>query len=272
MVNWYFVYSILFFGIFFAPSGAYLLWQHTGWETMFFYRRNDLHGLLPTLFAATNVLLGVFGFLLTALLISCDYRKVASMLPIYSYGIMFSILGFGYKRFLFSGNENDWLHYLEKNETHFVIADFFLSEVFITLLVMGIFILPPIYYAIIYWPVISTKEKLQNILSMIWEIFKIIFIGSLVYAIFILYVATPNQLALLSSLKDFDFLLDRFEIQNISTFSHWSPLIGFVCAEIAFFSLVILPHIFTTTVNKPAKPQVPIRLVKSQLPAKNKKK
>ena len=93
LVNWYFVYTVLYLSIFFAPSGAYLLWQYTGWETMFFYRRSDLHGLLPTIFAATNVLLGVLGFLITGAFLANNYRKIASLLGIYSYGIMFAILG-----------------------------------------------------------------------------------------------------------------------------------------------------------------------------------
>ena len=175
------------------------------------------------------------------------------------------IKGFGYKRFLFAGSENEWIYYLDQNETHYKIIDFFSCEVFHTLLMMGVFIIPPIYYAIIYWPVITRKEKYAHLFSMIFEVFKIIIIGSLVYATFILYIATPAQLSQLSTLNDFDFLIDYFnvsfftdlidhrynnfiytlKIQNITTFGYWSPLIGFVFAEIGFFSLVIIPHLFT---------------------------
>jgi len=243
LVNWYFVYGVLFLSIFFAPSGAYLLWQHTAWETMFYFRRADLHGLLPTIFASTNVLLGVIGFIITARLISKKYQKIAFNLPIYSYGIMFSILGFGYKRFLFAGNENDWRDYLITNQTHHKILDFFHCEVFITLLVMGIFIIPPLYYSIIYWPIVSSSEKYSTILYFIFEIIKIIIIGSLVYAIYIFYLATPHQLSDLSSLNDFDFLMDQFDLKF--PLGHWSPLVGFIFAEIGFFLLVLLPFLFT---------------------------
>lgn len=35
-VNAYFLWNLLYLSLLFAPSGAYLLWEHTHWETMFF--------------------------------------------------------------------------------------------------------------------------------------------------------------------------------------------------------------------------------------------
>lgn len=59
--NKYFVYTVCFLSMIFAPSGIYLLWHFTGWETMFFLDR-DLHGIWPCIFAHTNVSLGNYLF------------------------------------------------------------------------------------------------------------------------------------------------------------------------------------------------------------------
>ncbi|KAF9956364.1 hypothetical protein BGZ70_009931 [Mortierella alpina] len=58
-----FVYSLLFLSLIFAPSGLYLLWDNPGWESMFVLGdKNEIHAILPTVFAFTNVLLGIIGY------------------------------------------------------------------------------------------------------------------------------------------------------------------------------------------------------------------
>lgn len=102
-VNGFFVYTVCYLAMVFSPSGVYLLWQHTGWETMFFYGPDDLHGLFPCLFALTNVLFGVVGFYLSARLVKGDSEPTAHALWTTSYTCMFAILSFGYDRFIYAG-------------------------------------------------------------------------------------------------------------------------------------------------------------------------
>jgi len=55
-----FVYNLVFLSLIFAPSGLYLLWDNPGWESMFVLGdKNEIHAILPTVFAFTNVLLGI---------------------------------------------------------------------------------------------------------------------------------------------------------------------------------------------------------------------
>jgi len=103
IVNRYFVFIVCYLSMIFSPSGIYLLWQHTGWETMFFFGFDDLHGLFPCLFACTNVLLGVFGFVLCALLVRRNKETTAHACWTTSYTCMFSVLTFGYERSLYAG-------------------------------------------------------------------------------------------------------------------------------------------------------------------------
>ena len=101
--NKYFIYTVCYLSLIFSPSGVYLLWEHTGWETMFFFDSSELHGIFPCLFALTNVLFGVVGFYLCYHLIRNDREDVAYTLWTTAYVCMFTILTLGYDRFLYSG-------------------------------------------------------------------------------------------------------------------------------------------------------------------------
>lgn len=147
IVNKYFIYTVCYLSLIFSPSGVYLLWQHTGWETMFFFGPEDLHGIFPCLFALTNVLLGVIGFVLCAYLVREGNDGTAHALWTTSYTCMFAILTFGYDRFIYAGSLEDW-----RKGVRYYVEDFFTSEVFFTLLVMSVFVLPPLYYAMTIWP------------------------------------------------------------------------------------------------------------------------
>ncbi|ELU14432.1 hypothetical protein CAPTEDRAFT_211940 [Capitella teleta] len=146
-INRYFVFTVCYLSLIFAPSGIYLLWQHTAWETMFFLDK-QMHGLLPLVFAHTNVGLGVLGFYLTACLIRSDRLRFVPWMWTVPYTAMFSILTFGYNRFLYPGTEADW-----KSGVQYSIPwDFFHCEVFRVLIIMSVFVLPPLFYAAIKWP------------------------------------------------------------------------------------------------------------------------
>src|SRR5690349_6999742 len=57
----YFARMLLFLGLVFVPSGIWLLWEFSSWETMHVGDRN-LPVWLVGLFAVTNVSQGVLGF------------------------------------------------------------------------------------------------------------------------------------------------------------------------------------------------------------------
>lgn len=101
-VNKYFVFTIAYLSLVFAPSGIYLLWHHTAWETMF-YLDKSMHGILPCIFAHTNVSLGIIGFMFCYKLIKGGREELAHPVWILSYICMFAILTFGYDRFLYAG-------------------------------------------------------------------------------------------------------------------------------------------------------------------------
>jgi len=147
VVNHYFMYAVVYLSCVFAPSGVYLLWEHTGWETMFFFSDTEIHGLLSCLFAMTNVLLGIVGFLIAGLLIKRDSTTFVHALWTVPYTCMFAILSFGYDRFMYPGTLEEW-----RRGVKYSLSDFFHCQVFYTLLIMGLFVIPPLFYAIIMWP------------------------------------------------------------------------------------------------------------------------
>ncbi|CAH1792480.1 unnamed protein product [Owenia fusiformis] len=177
-VNKYFVFTVCFLSMIFAPSGIYLLWQHCGWETMWHYSK-DMHGIWPCLFAHTNISLGVLGYVLAYKCIKGNQELLAHTLWVGAYTCMFAILSFGYDRFLYAGDANDW-----QNNVSYPLVDFFQSQVFYTLLVMSVFVLPPIYYAITIWPSefgISSESKWQTINHAVYSFAKFTALGSAIY-------------------------------------------------------------------------------------------
>jgi len=80
-----------------------MLWEHTGWETMFFYGRSDLHGLAVCIFASTNVLLGLLGFSVCAALVRADRHSVAHSIWTSAYVATFAVATFGYNRAFYAG-------------------------------------------------------------------------------------------------------------------------------------------------------------------------
>jgi hypothetical protein len=95
----------------------------------------------------TNVLLGILGFYVCASLVKADREAVAHAVWTSAYAAMFAILSFGYDRFLYAGTMEQF-----KKGYKFPVVDFFATEVFYTLLVMSVFVIPPLYYAMSQWP------------------------------------------------------------------------------------------------------------------------
>ena len=131
--------TLLFLALVFAPSGAYLLWAFPSWETMHAGGR-DLPAWLVALFAATNVGLGLLGYLVVEHLVRRGRHRLAELQIVGAYFAMFFVLvhgwdGKGYQRFFsathadFRAWSGDWQGWLT-------------SEVAVTLYVMGLVLVP----------------------------------------------------------------------------------------------------------------------------------
>ncbi|KAG0264214.1 hypothetical protein BG011_007248 [Mortierella polycephala] len=138
-----FVYTLLFLSLIFAPSGLYLLWDNPGWESMFVLGdKNEIHAILPTVFAFTNVLLGIIGYYITYSKIRQYRHEPQQNMTIHKYWIhaytcFTAILGMGYNRFLYPADYVAW-----RAGTTFPMTDFFNSRILFTLLAMGVILLP----------------------------------------------------------------------------------------------------------------------------------
>jgi len=146
--NPYFVKTVLFAALLFAPSGMYLLWNFPDWETMQLGDRG-LPAWLVVLFAITNVTQAMLGFWVVERLLRAGRRYLAVLQVVGAYLGMFFILvhgwdGLGWRRFLspdassFAAWDGDWTAWLT-------------SDVALTLLGMGAILLPVLFTALVRW-------------------------------------------------------------------------------------------------------------------------
>lgn len=140
LANRYFALNVIFLATMFAPSGLYLVWHFTNWETMQVGDKS-MPAWLVTLFAITNVTQGMLGFWVTYKLLRAGKRYAAFLQPLLGYFCMFFVLvhgwdGTGYQRF-FSQDRQDFLAWTPANVGHW-----FLSPVALTLGAMGLVLIP----------------------------------------------------------------------------------------------------------------------------------
>lgn len=148
-INRYFVFSLFYAAVFFAPSGIYLLWRFTSWETMHVWGRG-ISPLLVVAFAITNVTQSILGFWLAWRCVRAGHAYRAYLHFVGAYFFMFFILvhgwdGTGYRRF-FSATRADFEAWSPSN-----ITAWFSSDVAITLYIMGVFLIPPLLYVTAAW-------------------------------------------------------------------------------------------------------------------------
>ncbi|MEW5735150.1 MAG: hypothetical protein AB1921_09865 [Thermodesulfobacteriota bacterium] len=152
--NKFFSSTVLFLACLFAPSGVYLLWQFPHWETMQVATcRDDLPAWLVTAFAVTNITQGVLGFWISYHFIRQKRFFAASMQIFLGYFFMVFILlygwdGTGWQRFLYDATVNGGI--LWKPGMHMGLG-FLKSNVALTLLGMGVAIVPALYLPMIAW-------------------------------------------------------------------------------------------------------------------------
>jgi hypothetical protein len=140
------VSTLLYCGLLFAPSGAWLLWAFPSWETM---QVADTHAALPAwlvaLFAITNVSQGLLGFWVARRLIQRGRAYAAFLQAGLGYLGMFFILvhgwdGTGYRRF-FSPDQAAFGRW-QADGGPIPIARWFGSPVALTLYGMGAVLIP----------------------------------------------------------------------------------------------------------------------------------
>ncbi len=147
--NSYFTKTLLFIALLFAPSGIWLLWEYTSWETMHAGTR-DLPVWLCALFSITHVTQAIAGFVVAYWLIRRGRTYLAYLQIVLGYFGMFFILvhgwdGIGYQRF-FSPTRADldgW--------TWSTAGTWLTSDVALTLYGMGVVMLPFLFGMIGRW-------------------------------------------------------------------------------------------------------------------------
>ncbi|TGK11610.1 hypothetical protein EHO60_04745 [Leptospira fletcheri] len=189
--NEYFITNLLYLSLLFAPSGLYLVWQFTSWETMHAGDKG-MPGWLVCLFGFTNVSQGILGFWAVWALLKAGRAFLAYLQVAIGYFGMFFILvhgwdGTGYKRFFSPTAEsfrNDW--------TWSTAQGWFTSDVAITLYVMGVILIPILIWSMLKieqegWAISTSPEfpvsSSPSSLGSTSAFLATVFIGSLGFAI-----------------------------------------------------------------------------------------
>jgi hypothetical protein len=144
----YLMKTLLFLALVFAPSGVYLVWEFASWETMHVGDRG-MPAWLITTFAITNVTQGLLGFWVVERLLVAGRSYLAYLQILVGYLGMFFILvhgwdGKGYQRF-FSPTHEDFVNW-DGNW-----AAWLTSDVALTLLGMGVVLVPLLLWAAVAW-------------------------------------------------------------------------------------------------------------------------
>jgi hypothetical protein len=178
----FFLKTVLFLAIIFAPSGLYLVWEFSSWETMHAGDKN-MPAWLVTLFAITNVTQGILGFWVAYELIIKNKLYAAYLTIIGAYFGMYFILvhgwdGTGYQRF-FSATRDDFLHWGAKPWSAWLSSD-----VAIALYVMGVFMLPVMFHWISSWirEGYALEDRAKNLQPPAAQLITLLFLGGVFVA------------------------------------------------------------------------------------------
>ncbi|KAG0347304.1 hypothetical protein BG004_008046 [Podila humilis] len=254
-----FVYNLVFLSLIFAPSGLYLLWDNPGWESMYVLGdKNEIHAILPTVFAFTNVLLGIIGYYVTYQKIRQHRHEPVLSTKIHKYWVhaytcFCAILGLGYNRFMYP---SDWVEW--RAGVVYPLTAFFTSRILFTLLAMGVVLLPAAYIPCFLWlkdTLTVPGDKSRMLFACINYILQgvvTVITGFTAYQVYY-HKNDPS----LSTTDNLAVLFDHGQILNRD--SKWSPLLGFFVAESAVMFLVSLPVLVlpptTTAATKSLKTQ-----------------
>jgi len=308
-VNIYFVYTLLFLSLLFVPSGAYLLAAFPSWESMYVLNRATVsrYPSLPTLFAFTNVLLGVMGYTIAALFARRRWHFLMHFTWTSAYVAFAGILGCGYRRFFYPDYYDESPAGVAYTSFHSAkpyphsqplpVLEFLSSHIFYTLLAMGVVILPAVYLPIYSWlkaglavpnpsaltttakrtvpPQPSARDlraKTCRIVTLAYLLSAVLGAGVWVGLVF----ASPLALAHLrercsathDAVSSLLFVGHSYPTTTAASPSHssastrklfdpwtylvdpaapelgpWAPLVGYACAQLVVFVLVIAPFL-----------------------------
>jgi len=159
----YFIFTLLFLSLLFVPSGVYLLWEHTQWETMqVATSKDDLPSWLVTVFVFTNVTQGILGYWISYMLTKKNKIYYSHLNWIIAWIIFWFILICGWdctdwQRFLYDMSVNNGA--LWQPSKYMGISFFYDSRVWWALVVMALFFAPMLLYGYIHF----TKEGYKEI-------------------------------------------------------------------------------------------------------------
>jgi hypothetical protein len=142
--------TVVFLSCVFAPSGAWLLWRFTSWETMHAAAGPaDVPAWLVAAFALTNVTQGLAGYAVARALWRRGHRYLAWLQMPLGYLAMFFVLGYGwdgtgYRRF-FSPTHAAW------QSGALDPAGFLTSDVALTLYAMAAVLVPILLWLQASW-------------------------------------------------------------------------------------------------------------------------
>jgi hypothetical protein len=151
-LNRYTLVTLLWLALLFVPQVCYLLWRFPAWETMFVARdHGDIPAWLVAALPAAMVILGLAGFLVTAHFLRAG-KLLAAWLQFGVTAVVSLFLvtygwdGTGYRRLLYAGDGADWAAGQE-----YALADFFSSDMFISLIFLLSLVLAPYLYCLWKW-------------------------------------------------------------------------------------------------------------------------
>lgn len=150
--KWY-TFNLLFLSIFFVPSGLYLLCQFVQWETMQAARAlTDLPAWLVCGFAVTNITQGILGYWVSYKFIQRGNYYAAHANWMWAWILFWFVLvcGWdctGYQRFLYDASANNGVPWAPGH--HMGYSFFWKSNVWWTLVGMGVCFLPMLAYGIV---------------------------------------------------------------------------------------------------------------------------
>lgn len=160
----FFVWTLLFLSLFWAPTGMLLLLRHPSWETM--QAAANLASMsewLVLAFGVTNVTQGMLGFWVGSRLLSQGKDYLAQLNWLAGYFGMFFILlygwdGLGYDRFLYDRDllpgSPAWTPGIAlalSGGALPALAAFLKSSVAMTLYTDGVYLLPPFFLLATHW-------------------------------------------------------------------------------------------------------------------------
>jgi hypothetical protein len=142
--NRYMMLNILYAALLFAPSGIYLLWGFTNWETMQ-AGGHSMPAWLIVGFAITNVTQAILGFWVVERLVVSGRQFLGAVATWFGYFGMFFILVNGW-------DKTGWHRFFSEDKADFLawksqpaldqVTDWLTSDVALTLYGMGVILIP----------------------------------------------------------------------------------------------------------------------------------